>query len=71
MDNPNLPSEQNERAERKFAAPRQIRTEFWAKPMPFRGCDWTAVFDGYEPGCALGYGATESEAIHDLLQLVE
>lgn len=44
----------------------KIRTEFWAKPIPLRQFDWTAVSDDYEPGQPIGYGATEQEAIADL-----
>lgn len=35
-------------------------------PIPFRGCDWTAVFVDYEPGEPQGWGRTEREAIEDL-----
>ena len=39
-------------------------------PIPDRRFDWTAVTDDYEPGCPIGYGRTEQEAIQDLtLQL--
>ena len=50
----------------------KIRTDYWAKPIPIRNCDWTAVDDEtYEPGCPIGYGATEEEAIADLMQELE
>lgn len=45
----------------------RIRTEYDPKPIPFRGCDWVATFDGYEPGAPIGYGATEEEAIDSLM----
>jgi hypothetical protein len=49
----------------------RIRTEFWAKPIPIRNCDWIASYDNDEPddegNMTCGYGATEQEAIDDLL----
>lgn len=46
----------------------KIRTDYWAKPMPVRQFDWSAVFDSYDDGDPVGYGATEQEAINDLLE---
>lgn len=43
-----------------------IRTSFWLKPIPFRHYDWEATRDNYEPGHAIGFGATEADAIRDL-----
>ena len=47
-----------------------IKTEYWPKPIPLRQFDWTAVdaetYDG--PGCPIGTGQTEQEAIDDLLE---
>lgn len=40
-------------------------------PIPFRGCDWTAVFVDYEPGEPQGWGRTEREAIEDLEERAE
>lgn len=49
-----------------------VRTHFEYPPIPFRKFDWCAVDDGaYEPGYAIGWGATEAEAIEDLLRLLE
>ena len=48
-----------------------IRTEYWPKPIPPRQFDWSAVTDSYEPGCPIGYGLTEQEAIADLLAQLE
>ena len=45
-----------------------IRTEYVFPPIPMRQFDWSAVFDNYEPGCPIGYGRTEKEAIADLLE---
>lgn len=45
---------------------RKINTSFNPKPMPARGFDWCATFDGYEPGDPMGYGATKEAAIADL-----
>jgi len=51
---------------------KSIVTEYWAKPIPVRQFDWTAVDDDtYEPGCPVGYGATEAEAIADLREQLE
>jgi len=33
--------------------------------------DWMAMLDGYEVGDPLGTGATEDEAIHDLIEQLE
>ena len=47
----------------------KIRTEFVYPPIPLRQFDWSAVdddtYDG--DGCPIGRGATEAEAISDLL----
>ena len=45
-----------------------IHTSYWAKPIPPRQFDWEATRDNYEPGCPIGYGRTEQEAIADLLE---
>lgn len=47
-----------------------IQTSGWAKPIPDRRYDWSAVTDSYEPGMPVGYGATEEAAIQDLLELI-
>lgn len=51
-----------------------IVTDFWAKPIPHRGMDWTATLDGYDgapdargPHSLLGHGSTEQGAILSLL----
>jgi hypothetical protein len=49
----------------------RIVTNHDPKPIPFRNCDWIAVDDetyGGEPSDPIGYGATEEEAIADLLE---
>ncbi len=47
-----------------------IRTEYVFPPVPIRNFDWSAVdndtYDG--PRCPIGWGATEQEAITDLLR---
>lgn len=48
-----------------------IRTDYWRKPGPSDKFDWVAVFDDYEPGKPVGYGATEKEARLDLLSYLE
>lgn len=40
-------------------------------PIPDRRFDWSAVTDNYEPGCPIGYGRTEQEAVADLAEQIE
>lgn len=51
----------------------KIRTEYDPKPIPRRDSDWLAVddetYDG--PGAPIGTGATEQDAIDDLLEQIE
>lgn len=56
----------------------KIRTDYWAKPIPDRRFDWTAIDDDTYNGAPdsgnrhqIGYGATEAEAIADLLAILE
>jgi len=44
----------------------KIVTAFVYPPIPIRNMDWCATTDDYEPGCPMGNGATEAEAIADL-----
>jgi hypothetical protein len=46
----------------------EIRTHFEHPPISLRQFDWSAVRDGYEPGDLIGRGASEADAIADLLQ---
>lgn len=48
-----------------------IVTDYWAKPIPIRAFDWSAVRDGYEPGDPVGVGRTKEEAVADLLEQEE
>ena len=49
---------------------RKITTEYDPKPIPIRTWDWTATFDGYSgPGDYVGSGATEHEAIENLMEV--
>ena len=45
----------------------KIITNFEYPPIPLRCCDWSAVREGYEQGDPIGVGATELEAIQDLI----
>jgi len=51
----------------------KIKTSFVNPPIPMRQFDWLAVdddtYDG--EGCPIGTGATEQEAINDLLEQME
>jgi len=56
----------------------KITTDYWPKPIPWRKFDWSAVdsdtYDGApdtHPPCPIGRGATEAEAIADLLEQIE
>lgn len=50
----------------------KIITTFVYPPIPIRSCDWQAHYDGDEPNgdgqMRTGSGATEQEAIQDLLE---
>jgi hypothetical protein len=45
-----------------------IKTEFVNPPVSLRDYDWRAWFDGEEQRGQYGYGATEKEAIANLLE---
>lgn len=51
----------------------KIETEYWRKPVPTDKFDWSAIdddtYDG--PGCPMGTGATEKEAIEDLMEQLQ
>ena len=47
--------------------PYQIHTENVYPPIPLRQFDWSATYDGYEPGDPIGWGKTEQDAIDDLV----
>lgn len=59
----------------------RIKTDFWMKPGPSRQFDWSAIDDNtYDCDCdqdgffstsPIGYGATEQEAIDDLIAQIE
>jgi hypothetical protein len=40
-------------------------------PTPWAKFDWSAVDDNYDEGGTIGYGATETEAIADLIEQIE
>lgn len=45
----------------------KIVTRYDPKPIPERRFDWSAIDDDYEPGMPIGFGATEEEAVADLM----
>jgi len=55
----------------------RIHTSFDYPPIPVRNMDWSAVTDNYDGAedsgtrGQIGRGATEQEAINDLLELLE
>ncbi len=48
----------------------RIITHNTCPPIPIRSQDWHAHFDGFEEG-PIGSGATETEAVADLLEMAE
>lgn len=53
-----------------------IRTNFDYPPIPVRQFDWSAIdddtYDGAEDShCPIGHGATEEDAIEDLLEQID
>ena len=54
----------------------RIRTNFDYPPIPVRSFDWSAIdddtYDGADDSnCPIGHGATEQDAIEDLLEQIE
>lgn len=56
----------------------RIRTDFVYPPIPLRQFDWSAIDEDTYDGAPdsgnrgqIGYGATEAEAIADLLDILE
>lgn len=51
----------------------KIVTDYDPKPIPLRQFDWSAVDDDTydDVGGPIGYGATEQEAIDDLINQLE
>ncbi len=54
----------------------RITTEHVFPPIPDRSCDWSAIdedtYDGADDSrCPIGRGATEAEAVADLLEQME
>lgn len=49
----------------------KIITRYDPPPIPIRSCDWTAVTDNYDLGSPMGHGATEADAIADLMMQLE
>jgi hypothetical protein len=56
----------------------RVVTGYWAKPIPDRSFDWSAIDDDTYDGavdscncCQIGYGRTEAQAIGDLLDQLE
>lgn len=47
--------------------PRKIVTSYDPPPIPVRGADWCAWFDGEEEKGEYGRGRTEEEAIENLV----
>jgi hypothetical protein len=50
----------------------KIVTHYDPPPIPWRSCDWCAIDDEtHDLDSPCGYGATEQEAIDNLLWLLE
>ena len=54
--------------EEKYMAIDEIITSFLNPPIPVRSMDWQATRKGYDEGDLIGRGATEQDAINDLLE---
>lgn len=48
-----------------------IRTEYLPKPIPWRDNDWEAYDHDRDEDSPVGFGATEAEAIADLIGAVK
>lgn len=46
----------------------KIHVSYWAKPIPLRQFDWSAVYDDYDEGGPIGEGRTEADAVLDLIE---
>jgi hypothetical protein len=55
----------------RLTEPPRVITSYDPPPIPTRDHDWSAVFDGYEPGNPIGWGRTEQEAVDDLWEQVD
>jgi hypothetical protein len=44
-----------------------VHTSHNKPPVPSTAFDWSATFDGYEPGDSIGFGQSEQEAIEWLI----
>ncbi len=60
------PDHEADRADYIDSLMQTVRTDYVYPPIPIRDFDWQAITDNYEPGCPIGYGQTEDEAIADL-----
>jgi len=59
----------------------KVSTSFDYPPIPIRSMDWSAIDsntydadcdeDGFFSSCPVGYGATEAEAVSDLLEKMD
>lgn len=60
-------------AEAAVAVGEIVHTNHEYPPIPIRSFDWSATLDSYsgEPSDPIGYGATEAEAVRDLVEQVE
>jgi hypothetical protein len=48
--------------------PRKVVTTHVYPPIPLRGCDWCAFYEGEEEAGNYGWGETEELAIADFLE---
>ena len=47
-----------------------INISYVHPPIPLRDFDYSATFEGYEGGDAIGYGKTPDDAVRDLQEQV-
>ena len=66
-----LPKAEQQPQQPREVGGREVQTAYWPKPIADRRFDWSAMLRGYEPDEPIGYGATEADAVADLLWQVE
>ncbi len=52
----------------KLFPPRRMVSKHVSPPIPHRGADWCAYYEGEEEAGNYGWGATETEALRDFVE---
>jgi hypothetical protein len=66
-----VPEPAEDGAKWKLIGGHKVVTQYWAKPIPTARWDWSATEEDYDYGRPIGTGATEQQAIDDLLEKLE